>query len=78
MIKNINIALLDISDGGTQGALALADACRAGCDECESLDVDWVDAGMMIMESRFRGEIIGTVLLGYVGMEGVEFNWEEA
>ena len=55
---NIYAALNDIQDGGVQGCLALADAVRADCDECESLDLP-------------GGEILGrTGRLGMIAMYG--------
>ena len=49
---NIHAALAEIDYGGVQGDLALGEAVRAGCDECESLDLP--DGEILDRNERMR------------------------
>ena len=56
-----------------QRQLAFDEVVRIGHDETESLEVERVDIG----SGKFQGEMIGSILIRVVDIEGVQINWKE-
>lgn len=56
-----------------QRQLAFDEVVRIGHDETESLEVERVEIG----SGKFQGEMIGSILIRVVDIEGVQINWKE-
>ena len=56
-----------------QRQLAFDEVVRIGLDETESLEVERVEIG----SGKFQGEMIGSILIRVVDIEGVQINWKE-
>lgn len=56
-----------------QRQLAFDEVVRIGHDESESLEIERVELG----SGKFRGEMIGSILIRVIDMEGVQINWRE-